>query len=273
MADTVAINYSREAGWTGGLIAELCRGGPSTVIVTYNYDRKPEIGTYHSALADGAFMQLLDVLQQSGYQQLPQPPSIPPESKSLVVGERREGEAMPALRVFELHDLPAAVATLSVEIEKVIAEIRQKRTRVIEAAVAWTKRAFGANEPLALKVTLRNAGTSPLSLGNPVGAPKDQWSGLRLFVRDEAGTEQCVDLQANHLRPSQDTPTEATAILAPAGNLSFLARKKVYLAPGQYTCAFSYRNVLAEPDDPQFVEGEIAIALDSVVVEPEEGMR
>jgi hypothetical protein len=48
--DIVAINYSRDVGWAGALTAEICRSEPSTALVTFNYDHRPEIGVYRVLL-------------------------------------------------------------------------------------------------------------------------------------------------------------------------------------------------------------------------------
>jgi hypothetical protein len=60
---------------------------------------------------------------------------------------------------------------------------------------------------------------------------------------------------------------------APAAELSFVAKNKVYLCPGPYACAFSYQNVIVEPEDPQFVRGEIAMALAPFVIQQGGRMR
>jgi hypothetical protein len=267
MTDTVAINYSRDAGWTGSVIAELCRGQPSTIQVTFNYDRRPEIGLYRGALSDDVFARLLAGVQGSGYQQLFKPGVHSPGTKFIVLGERQAGEAMPKLLSFELNDLPPAVSAVAQEIETVIAELRRNRTRVIEASAAWIKPVFDPNEVLALQVALRNIGTAPLSLSNPLGAPAGTWCGLRLFVSDQRGEEQCLELQASHLRGPRGGSAESSLALPPAASLSFVVRKKVFLSPGQYECAFSYRNVIAEQDNGDFVEGEISMAIAPLIVQ------
>ncbi len=273
MTGPVAINYSREVGWSGGVIAELCRGQTSTAIVTFNYDHLPEIGTYHATLSNEVFAQALAALRRSGYQQLSMPTAIAPDSKAIVLGERRDGEPLPTLRTFELRGLPPAIGALAQEIEGIIAKLRATRTRVIEASAAWTKPSFDPNEPLTIRVTLRNTGTVPLTLGSPLGAPPDEWCGLRLFLRDSQGEEQSVELRPAHLRPLAGAPTEPSVVLPPAAPLSFLVKKRVYLSPGHYAAAFSYRNMIAPPDDPQFVGGEISMALAPLPIQEESRTR
>jgi hypothetical protein len=267
MGEIIAVNYSRDAGWAGGLMAEICSGEISTAIVTFNYDRRPEIGVYRALLPDDTFRKVVDDLRRSGYEQLPSPTEAPPEAKFVIVGVRRQDEALPVLRPFELRMLPPAVKLLGQEIEKVVDEIRRQPSRVIEASASWTKPSFDPGEPLSVRLTLRNAGILPLALGNPLGPPATSWSGLRLFLRDASGKEQSVDLDSSHLRPPPGAPSDPAPILAPAAGATLELKKKVYLTPGSYAGRLSYQNVIDQPDDPQFVRGEIWLELGMVSVE------
>jgi hypothetical protein len=271
MADVIAINYARDAGWNGGLMTEICRGAESTAIVTYNYDDRPEIGVYRHLLPAPVFDQIAAQVRRSGYDRLPPPPDVPPETKFVTVGERRDGEALPLLRQFDLRAVPAPVSALGLEVEKVVEEIRKHRQRVIQADATWTRKAFDPGEPLALRLALRNAGVLPAALGNPLGAPRGTWCGLRLFLRAVAGgPESCVDLEPAHLRPAPGSPGDPIATLAPQGTLTFELKKKVYLVPGDYLARLSYQNVVENlagaPQNPQLVRGELVLDLGSVRV-------
>jgi hypothetical protein len=270
VADVLAINYSRDAGWAGGLIVEICRDQPSTALVTFNYDGGRELGVYLAALPAAVFLQAAELVTRSGYAQLPIAVETGPEAKFLVIGERRQGEALPVLRPFELIAIPPAVAALGRDLEAtVVAQIRKHPSRVVEVNASWAKPAFDPGEPLGVRVALRGAGALPVACGNPLGAPPGGWCGLRLFLRDVAGKgrEESVDLEAGHLRPPPEGRGGGKALLAPGATLAFEIRKKVYLTPGAYSARLSYQNVADDPDDPQFVRGEVVLDLGPVVVE------
>ena len=268
MADIIAVNYSRDAGWAGELTVEICRGAPSTAIVTFNYDLRPEIGVYRISLSDDIFRKVIADLQHSGYDRLPIPTEVPPEAKFVVVGERRQDEALPILRPFDIRTVPPAVVALGQEIEKVAEEIRRHPSRVIQGSASWTQPVFDPRQPLGVRLSLRNAGVLPLTLGNPIGAPMASWSGLRLLLRDAVGKEQSVDLDPGHLQAPPETPRDPAPIVAPGAVMTMTVKKKVYLVPGRYLGRLSYYNVIDRPDDPQFVRGELCLDLGGVIVRP-----
>jgi hypothetical protein len=265
-AQTIAINYSREVGWAGALIAELCAGEPSTAIVTFNYDGRPELGVYRTVLPDPSFLGALSALRRSGYERFPPPGEVPPESKFITVGERRQGEATPTLKPFDVRAVPPEVAAVGQELERVVEEVRRHPLRVLRASATWAKPSFAPDEPLAVTVTLENAGPLPIGIGNPLD-PEPPWSGLRLVVWQPGGDEDAVDIHASHLRAPAGVSRDADALLAPGEKLAFELRKKVYLAPGAYEGRLAYQNVIDREGDPQFVRGELWLDLGRVAVE------
>ncbi len=269
MSTVVAVNYSRDAGWSGGLMAELCRDIESTVIVTFNYDTRPEIGVYRQALPATTFTRVVSELQRSGYQRLPAAADVPPETKFVTVGERLDGQPLPTVRQFDLLLVPPAVTAFGQQVEPIIDEIRNHRLRVIHGQAAWSGNPLPVGAPLGVRVELRNTGTLPAALGNPLGAPTGSWCGLRLYVYDVAERrESSVDLQPQHLRAAPGAPTDPTATLLPGGVLAFEVKKKVYLLPGDYQGRISYQNITDDPEDPQLVRGELALDLGPLRVAP-----
>jgi hypothetical protein len=266
MTATIAINYSREVGWAGALIAELCATDPSTAIATFNYDGRPEIGVYRATLPAPSFQQALDVLRRSGYDQLPSPATVTPEAKFLTLGERHEGETVPALKPFDLRSVPPALDVVRQELEKIIALVRQHPMRVLKATASWGKPAFRADEPLVVQVALQNASALPITIGNPL-APEAPWNGLRLVVWQPDGEESTADLHASHLRAPPDAPQDGEATLGPGETLAFEIKKKVYLPPGAYEGRLAYQNVIERDSDVQFVRGELWLDLGALAVE------
>jgi len=271
-ADVVAINYSRDVGWAGSLIAEICRDDPSTVDLTFNYDGGVEIGVWEQRLPAATFAQALALVQRSGYRGLPSPDESPPEAKFIAVGEREQGQPLPFLRAFELMMVPPPVSALGVELEKlVVGPIRRHPLRVIHGAAAWARPAFAAGELLEIEVVLGNSGTLPLEMGNPLDAAADGWNGMRLVMVDAGGHELAVDLTLANLRPPAGAPTDATVTLDPGKALPFQVHKKVYLTPGRYSGRLEYHGLMSNPGNRQLITG--ALWLDLGTVEIRRGLR
>ena len=269
MPDPIAINYSREFGWSGTLTALISPDQEDSVVVmTHNFDGGTEIGKYRTSLPPGEFSRALDALRRSGYDRLPGPSKpVPPETCFLNVGERREGEPVPTMRGFVLPHLPDPVAVLRDELEAgPIAEIRKHRARVVSGRAAWLKQVFDPREPLAGRVKLVSTGTLPVVIGNPLD-PNLAWTGLGLALRNTSGEEDGVRLTPVHLRPPPGAPQSGEATLAPGGILEFTFEKKVYLPAGTYEGHLLYRNMILRDGDPQFVEGELSMPLGPVTIE------
>jgi hypothetical protein len=254
VAGAISIHYSRDVGWAGSLIVELCKAEPSHVLVTFNYDQRPEIGVYQAPLAEGVFAQVLAEVQRSGYPSLAPPGPFPPESKFVVVGERLEGAESPAIHAFDVRALPPGIASIQAHVERVVDGIRRHRSRVVEGKAAWTKPAFDTVEPIAARVTLKNTGALPMTLANPLSAGRE--AGLMLVLADAAGATESVELDVAQLRGSPGLQ-DGLVTLAPGDALAFALTKKVYLRPGDYMARLSYRSLVDVQGDPQFVGGEL----------------
>lgn len=266
-----AINYGRDVGWSGSVMAELVRGAPSTVIVTFNYDDRPQIGCYRCVLPESRFGQALNDLRISRYREIDPGDNFPPESKFVTVGERAAGERLPQIRSYEIRTLPPAIGKLATAIEGgVVNEIRTHPLRVVEGQAAWQKPSFSPAEPLTTTVTLKSVGALPLTLGTPLGHPPADWSGVRLWIdrEDGAGKQQVVDLTATHLRPAPDGPASPLVSLDPGGIFRFTVKKRVFLSPGRYKAQLSYTILSEAPDDAQFISGELWLPLGPLEITP-----
>jgi hypothetical protein len=264
VADAISIHYSRDVGWSGALIVELCRTNPSTALVTFNYDGRPEIGVYRTVLSEARFRQMLDEVRRSGYASLPSPGPFEPDAKFVVIGERLPEVALPKIHAFDVRALPPALAALSAQVELVAAEIRKHPTRVVQGSVAWSKPVFDTVEPIAVRVGLKNIGVLPLTLANPLSSTRE--GGLQLVLRDVAGTSQSIEIDAAQLRPPRNAAQEDLIVLSPGDTLAFELKKKVYLEPGAFVGRLAYRNLVDIADNPQFIDGELWLELDTVTV-------
>jgi hypothetical protein len=257
LPDVVAINYSRDVGWSGAIIAELCRDEPSSVDVTFNYDGGPEIGVWQQTLSPEEFGRALDLVSRSGYATLEGPSEVSPEEKFLAVGERQKGAALPTLRAFELRTLHPALSTLSVDLERMLASIRRHPLRVVHAGAGWTKPAFDPSELLEIEMVMGNTGRLPLEMGNPLDVAAGTWNGLRLVLIGSSGSEQATDLSPSHIRARPGFPSEATVILDPGKAIPFRIRKKVYLPPGRYSGRIEYYGMVENRENRQLVTGSL----------------
>lgn len=267
-AQPIAINYSRQFGWSGRIVAMLCpEPEPSIVILTHNFDGGHEIGRYEAVLPRDEFSRAQRQLRHSGYQRIPiSSEPVPPETCFVSVGECRAGERAPTIRAFEANRLPQEIATLRDELEQgVVAEIRRNRRRVVSGKADWQTAAFDAGAPIAVRAQFACTGPLPVAIGSPLDR-NPSWSGLRLGIRNAAGVSTFLALNWRHLRPPPGAHGGPVLNLAPGETISFGIEKKVYLTPGEYEGHLMYRNVASFDDDPQFVSGEISMPLGRVMI-------
>jgi hypothetical protein len=264
VADAVSIHYSRDVGWSGALIVELCRAAPSTVLVTFNYDMRPEIGVYRTTLAEGVFLQVLEEVRRSNYASLAPAGPLQPETKCVVIGERLDGDDAPGIHAFDESSFPPGLGPLQAHLESVAADIRRHASRTVEGSAAWTKPAFFTDEPIAARISLKNAGVLPVTLANPLSSGRE--AGVQLLLKNAAGATESVDLAPAQLRAPAGHATDGMVTLAPGGALAFELRKVVYLEPGDYLGRVAYRSLVDVQGDPQFVEGELWLELGAIGV-------
>lgn len=268
-AQPIAINYARQFGWSGRLVAMLCAEPDSSIVMlSHNFDGGHEIGRYEAALSRDEFSRAQQRLRQSGYKQIAAPSDpVPPETCFVSVGECRAGESVPTIRAFVADRLPPEIATLRDELEQgAIAEIRRHRVRVVSGQAEWQTTSFDAEKPIAVRAQFACTGPLPVTIGSPLDRSLG-WSGLRLGVRNAAGVSRFLALDWRHLRPPPGAPEGPTLTLAPGETISFGIEKKVYLAPGEYEGHLMYRNVSLADDNPQFISGEVSMPLGRMLVQ------
>jgi hypothetical protein len=266
--DPTAINYSRELGWFGQIAALLgADPEPSIVHVTYNFDGGHEIGRYETTLTHEEFRITRERVQRSGYDQLPFPDPVEPETSFVDIGVRRASEALPTLRGFPSSQLPPAVAALRDDLEAgVIAKIRQHRSNVVSAVAAWQKPSFSPSEALGIAVQLECTGPLPVTVSNPL-ARAPQGSDLMLSIRTGDGSVSTVDTNELTLRLLATAPRGPELTLTPGKKLSFSIEKRVYLPPGTYEGHLMYRSSVDHKKSPQLVSGTLSMPLGPLTIE------
>lgn len=265
--DVIAINYGQEFGWSGSLLAEVCQPpNASTVLLSHNFDQGAEIGLYRAVLSEDDFAWALASLRRSRYDQHPKASKpFHPETCFVFAGERRSAESLPTTRAFAVADLPAEIARLQEDFrDHIIPRVRIGPIRVLSAIARWQKPIFDPREALAANVTLSCKGVLPIAIGNPVGAAR-RWSGLSLSLRNKAGWQASVSIDATHLRAPAGVPESDGATLGVGQRLEFSIHKRSYLAPGDYDGMLVYRSA-ADDGDPQVVNGELWVPLGPVVI-------
>lgn len=268
--DPIAINYSREFGRFGQISALICVESEQSIVdVTYNFDSGREIGVYSTTLSRDEFHTTLERVRRSGYDRLPPPEPVAPETSFTDIGVRRAGEELPTMRGFVSSRLPPEVAALRDDLEAgVIAKIRQHRSNVVSAKAAWRKPTFSPSEPLGIAVEFECTGPLPVTVSNPL-AQAPQGSGLRLSIRSGDGSVSTVDPNELTLHAPAASPIGPVVTLAPGQILSFSIEKRVYLPPGTYEGHLMYTSSVDDTGSSQFVRGTLSLPLGPVAIEVE----
>ncbi len=255
MDDVVAINFSRDVGWSGQEVLELAKSGPSTVALSFNPDGRPEIGLWRATLPPERFAAALAAVQASGYESVPGPSQVAPGAKLVSLGVRRATEPAPRMRAFPARPVPPPIAPVVSLLEAAIAEIRQNPRRVLagraEARAARVER--GAD--LLVQLTLTNAGVEPLQLVNPTARAPGEWTGVRLVFTDGGGGEHAADLKPADLSGSAGAGAAVT--LAPGAGLTLQARARADWPAGAGRLRVEVHEAPGDAAGDAFVEGTL----------------
>ncbi len=267
--ETVAVNVSRDVGWNGSVSFEFQRNGDSTVLSTFNDDGQPDIGVWRGPVPVAELDGLLGRMRSSGYEHLPAPAAVPPGTKMISLGERRAGAQLPVMRAFASPP-PAALAPVLAAVDALRRELRAHPLRVLRGAVTLETARIVRGKEVDLALTLTNAGTAPLTAGNPLSLLGGDWNGLRLmFARSGGGgSDQPRDLRASDLRAGPEAPRTPTVALPPGQSLRIEIRAPVDVAPGTYAVRLEYHGMVPPESDPHLVAGVLSLPAGTVVIEP-----
>jgi hypothetical protein len=261
--ETVAVNYSRDVGWSGSEIIEVQRTGESTYLTSYNHDGKPEIGVWQHPVTEEAFEKLVAALDRSGYQHIASPRVVPPGTHSVVFGERKAGQAVPTM--YSFVTVPAALAPVVTLIDATRASLRAHPLRVLRGEANWSAATVKRGDRLPIELRLTNIGRAELSLANPA-AQTEGWNGLRVVLQPGAGGEaRQVDLSSGDVSVAGNDRSP-TLLLAPGQTIRFDLRPKLDVPPGGYASRIEYHSMGRHDRDARFVVGTLALPTGSLVV-------
>jgi hypothetical protein len=272
MDEPVAINFSRDVGWSGSEGLELIRDGSSTLDLSFNYDGRPEIGTWQAVLPPKHFDATWALLRVSGYKTLPGPSSVAPGTKLLSIGVRGREDQVPWMRGFWMKPPPPELVPTVAALDAAMAELRKHPLRVLRGQASLGSPRVKKGQRAALTVRLTNVGSQMLTISNPLvgdpGSPGD-WSGLRLTFADPHGKEsdENLDVSTADVRAMPST-REPTLHLAPGASLDLEIRQNLDVPSGTYQLRVEYHNMIGDSSDSSVVRGTLGLDAGRVKIDP-----
>ncbi|HYO67006.1 MAG TPA: hypothetical protein VEU33_13080 [Archangium sp.] len=221
-----------------------------SVDVSGNHDGRQEIGYYEHTLPRAAFDRVLTLIDQAGLENLPVSPPLPPDTPVTSVGMFWV-QRPPLVRGYALWQAPQALQPTMDEFRLQTTELLKHPVRAIHGEGAPVKNQFTLDDTAAFTITLKNIGTEPLKLDNPFHKRMEEALTLHLQVRKDKPPEQLlegdavwIECKLDHVRmadPKATPPTGRQLTLTAGGELRFVIRKKLMLAPGRYVAELDYR--------------------------------
>lgn len=261
----------------GQVLVLVYPGGESSVTTTGLLGEMVEIGHYRARLTAERCQTVRAALRASGYDTLPPPPPQLPDTGFMSVGEGLAG-GVPKMRGFPLHDLPAALRPVMVELQQVVEEIRTHPHHVVAGEGRWLAATVKAGEELGWELTLTNRGPAPAELLNPAGPAGASLAPLILSVGrdlppDRFSEERDLD-QVQHapqdltVRRADGSrlPALETLAIGPGESLLIAGTRKVYLAPGGYRGTLTLRAAGGTIEEARLVKGVLHIKLGPLTV-------
>jgi len=265
MNGPVAIHFSRDVGWSGSEVMELSRDAASSLDLSFNYDGRPEIGVWQATLPRGRFEAAWVALRASGYERLPGPSTIAPETKQLYLGVRGPQEAVPQMHGFPMKPPPPQLVETLQAVEAVTSELRKHPLRVLRGQMTLSASHVKRGEELAFRLKLTNAGTHPLTTANPLATEPGTWSGVRLVLKDARGNERQIDVTPADLR-SAAAARDALVLLAPGASLDVDVKTKVDVPTGVHSLRVEVHSLIGSAPDPSFVGGTLWLEAGNVTI-------
>lgn len=267
-AEVISIHYTRDVGWSESIAAEITRREESTVDVGYNEDQRPEIGVYRLSLGERRFVDLLALLEASGYEKLPSADLLRPGSKTTSVGILRAGERVPTLRVFET--IPPSLAPTLRALEAMIDDLKKHPLRVLRGKIEWASSKVVRGQAVVLSIVLTNPGRGPVHWSSPL-SPAAEWNGIRLAftkVGEKAERQQDLTGADVHL-VGMGAATGSALILAPGQTITVEIRPKLDIPSGNYQVRIELHEMSGDEKDPHRIGGTLSLDAGRIAVKRE----
>ncbi|MCP3140509.1 hypothetical protein [Pyxidicoccus xibeiensis] len=232
----------------GSLGAAFPPVGKGSVDLSNNFLGRQEIGYYEAELPPGTYARLKQLHGDIDFSALPVTTELPPDTKTVSVGESSDGEDMDT-RTFPLHAVPDALEPLLDEMRKAAEHMLTRPLRVLRGEGSPTSPRFPLEKPFSFEVTLRNVGTQSIETENPFVPHAPDRTNLRLLVSKDKppgqlreGDSLWMELGMENVHPpeGQKPPEGRRLTLQPGAELRFVVRKKMLSVPGAYRAALTY---------------------------------
>jgi len=253
----------------------LGQGGRSYVNATANWRGRQEIGFYTVVLPPDRCELVRTLVERSDFARHAHGANIAPDTPYTSLGYNPSGEAS-SLEIF-VSQPPAQVAKAMSAIEDLADEVRKYPLFAIAGSAAWNQPRFQVGDALELTVTLRGIGEKVVTVDNPLGSTKPEWTGLRMVVAvakadgtlDWANEVAQVDIARQDLLTAERRPpkVEPRIDLAPGKDLQFIVRRKFHMSPGFYKAVITYHGV-NDPDNPHDIGGALDMDLGRIEIVP-----
>lgn len=259
----------------GSLGAAFPASGRGSVDLSGNFLGRQEIGYYEAELPAGSYARLRHLKDGIDFKRLTAPGELPPDTKTVSVGESLDGEDIDT-RGFPLHAIPSALEPLLDEMRKATEHMLAHPLRVLRGEGASSQRQFHLEQPVSFRVTLRNVGTQPIETENPFVPHAPDRTNLQLIVAKDKPTGQLregeslwLELGVENVHPleGEKPPTGRRVTLNPGAELRFVVRKKLLSAPGTYRAALTYFTTRGERG-LETMDGHLTMDLGSFDVTP-----
>lgn len=234
---------------SGSLTAAFPARGKGSLDLTNNFLSKQEIGYYEAELPPGAYERLRKLYEAIDFSDLPEVMEIPPDTKTLSVGEM-VSESDFDLKNYRLDGVPPKVEPLLDEMRKATEYLRMSPLRALRGEGAATQHDFPIEKPVSFQVVLQNVGTERIETDSPfVARGVNGETNLRLIVTRDKPPEQLresetlwleLGVESAHPPEGEKAPAERRVSLKPGETLRFVVRKKLLSTPGRYRAVLTY---------------------------------
>lgn len=251
----------------GRLALTIPRSGAALADTTCAVGSLSELGYYAHQLPPDTLARLLALKRASGFQALPDPGPVQPETAGVAIGESSDGESRDT-RSFPLGAIPAQLQPLVEALRAEAKEVLKHPVRALQVTGRPVSPTFETGAAVAFELTLKARGTEPLRASDPRAARGGEATGLQLELTSAIGEREVVELLGQHLDAGPGTRSRNGQLsLAPGGEVRFKVAVRLRAAPGRYTARLSY-TATVPPEDYTSIEGVLRVDLGPFELRP-----